>query len=360
MAIGARTLKTGIAVTISMFLCALFNIEMPIFAGAATVLNLQPSVGLSLYNAKEQLMIHFISISIATAAGFTVGSNPLIMGLATIIIILVANKLHWKSGSAGGIMAALFILGSPSSQFLQHAMSRSISITIGVAVALLVNMTIARPNYRKPLLAKLIELNTAIAGYFTEAMQTYQELNIENTEEHEKRSKGIEKLFRDSQKMYELYRIDLGPSPENTEAVNNETTESALFSAYFAYNKGLWQNTRDVLFLAMQRRERRKKSGDMPISPEFQEILALLDNAAKLFVHYNDALAQKLQGKGVGHSAELRIWRKLDEIINRWHDRFPSGSYYIHALVEVSILTDKIRWAAKESSRLLDLQTSGS
>ncbi len=360
MVIGARTVKTGLAVTISMFLCALFDIELAIFAGAATVLNLQPSVGLSLYNAKEQLIVHFISIGIATALGFTVGSNPLIMGLTTIIIIMVANKLRWKSGSVGGIMAALFILSSPSAQFLQHALSRSLSITIGVAVALVVNMTIARPNYRNPLLTKLIELNTAIAGYFTEAMQSYVKLNIADSVSHEKRSKDIEQLFRDSQKLYELYLLDLGPAPDNAKTKNKENTESALFSAYLAYNKGLWQRTRDVLFLAEQRRERRRCSGDMPISPEFQEILAMLESAVQLFVHYNDELLLKLQGKDVEPGTELRIWRKLDEIVNRWHERFPSGSQNLHALVEVSILTDKIRWAAKESSRLLksNAQTS--
>jgi hypothetical protein len=360
MIVGARTIKTGIAVTISMFLCALLDIELAIFAGAATVLNLQPSVGLSLYNAKEQLIIHFTSISIATVLGFMIGSNPLIMGLTSIIIIMVGNKLRWKSGSVGGIMAALFILGSPSSEFLQHAMTRSISITIGVAVALLVNMTIARPNYRKPLLTKLMELNTAIAGYFTEAMQSYLQLNIAAGEGHEKRAKTIEQLFRESQKLYDLYVIDLGPAPDDPGTINKENTEPALLSAYFTYNKGLWQSTRDVLFLAEQRRERRQRSGDMPISPEFQEILALLDSAVQMFVHYNDELTLKLQGKNVEPGTELRIWRKLDEIINGWHDRFPSGSYYLHALVEVSILTDKIRWAAKESSRLLDLHASGS
>lgn len=353
MKIGARTIKTGIAVTISMFICALFDIDSVIFAGAATVLNLQPSVGLSLHNAREQLSVHFTSIGLAVILGYTVGSNPLIMGLVTVLIILIGNRMRWKAGSVGGVMAAIFILSSPGSEFLQHALTRSIAIFIGVAVALLVNLTIVRPNYREPLLTKLTELNNLIAAYFALGVRSYLHLPAVEPETGDKKVKEIERLFRESQKIYELYLLDLGPLPDEGEPAEKEQTESALFTAYLAFNKGLWQATRDVLFLAEQRRERRLIRGDMPISPEFQEILELLENAMQLFIRCNDELTERLRGKrDLAPVGELRIWRKLDDIINRWHDRFPSGSYYIHALVEVSILTDKIRWAAKESSRL--------
>lgn len=355
MFIGARTVKTGIAVATSMYFCTLLDIHPAIFAGAATVLNLQPSLGLSLNNAKVQMQVHFTSIALATLLGLIVGTHPLVMGLATILIIVICNHFKWRSGMSGGIMATIFVLSSPPEQFLQQAMMRSLAIFIGVGTALLVNATIAPPRYRHLLIQKLNETNTVISEAFAKAIQDYFQLNVLTDEEFAQQRKKIKKLLRESQRLYELYHKDTNPFFE--EGQDKTPLEIRFFSDYITYNKGLWQRTKDIIFLAQERLERRKKAGDLPVSAEFQEILALLQEGLDIYKVNNEKLSQKLlEGNKNVFLPEPHIWRKLDRILNNWHSRFPEGSYYLHALVEVSLITYKIRWAAKESVRLLNYE----
>ncbi|MDX9872839.1 MAG: aromatic acid exporter family protein [Clostridia bacterium] len=353
MLFGARIFKTGLAVTLSMFICNYFNIQPAIFAGAATVLNMQPSLGLSFKNALEQILVSVVAIILAIALGLILGNNVLIMGLATILVIFICQRFKWRGALSGGVMASIFILSSPAEQFIDHALMRSIAIFIGVAVALIVNHTIAPPRYHQPLQKKLLELNTMIKDRFHEAVLAFLYLDIPSPEEQKEKQTQIEQLFRETQKLHELYVYDIGPrSPEQAES-DTPGNLSKFYDDYITYNKGMWQRARDVLFLAQERRERRKERGDLPISPEFQAILDLLAETLDIFLKQNEALQHKLEGQEAASVEEMHIWSKLDKILNTWHNQFPSGSYHLHALVEVSLITYKIRWGVKESARLL-------
>ncbi len=353
MLAGARIIKTGLAVSLSMYICNVFSIQPAIFAGAATVLNMQPSVGQSIFNAREQLYVHFTSIGAALLLGLVIGPNPISMGLATVLVIYLCIRFKWRSAISGGVMAAVFILSSSPEQFVDHALMRSLAIFIGVGVALAVNRTIAPPRYRQPLMEKLAELNASVSQSFVEATHTYITLKLPTQKESETRKDQVERLFREANHLFDLYLFSLGPAAEDKSDPKGK--ESQLFRDYLTYNKGLWQRTKDILFLAQERLERRQETGHMPVSPEFQEILKLLQNALDLFIEHNTSLKGKISDQSFQKAEEPHIWSKLDQIINNWHDRFSTGSYYIHALVEVSLITYKIRWAAKESVRLLDV-----
>jgi uncharacterized membrane protein YgaE (UPF0421/DUF939 family) len=348
---GARIFKTGLAVAMSMFICDYFNIQPALFAGAATVLNMQPSVRQSIFNAREQLAVHFLSIAIAIILGLSLGPHPLVMGLSTIIIIYTCNKLKLRSAISGGVMASIFILNAPEAQFINHATVRSLAIFIGLGVALAVNFTIAPPRYRQPLVRKLTELNSVINEVFRNAVNSFLELNPPSAGEQEQKKKQVEQLLKEANNLFDRYRYGTEPFFDSQPALKEKETQ--LFRDYLTYNKGLWQRSKDILFLAQDRIERRKEAGDLPISKEFQEIIQILNNALELYLHHNAMLLRKLEGEEPEVPEEPHIWSQLDMILNRWHDRFPSGSYYLHALVEVSLITYKIRWAAKESARLL-------
>jgi len=350
---GARILKTGLAVTISMIICNLLNVQPALFAAAAAVLSMQPSVAQSFLNAKEQILVHFISITIAVVLGLSLGPNPLSMGLAAVLVIFACNKLTLKSTIAGGVMAAIFILGSPATEFLGHALTRSIAIFIGVGTGLAVNLTIAPPRYRQPLVDSLLALNEKISQAYTQAVEYYLEARSPEEGHLASLTTSIEKAFRETAKLFDRYRTEGIPFTPG----RAEENDIRLFTDYLTYNKGLWQRTKDIFFLGAERIQRRKEAGDLPISPEFQEILALLREALSLYLTHNQSLRKVLQGQPVNLPEEPHIWRKLDTILNNWHNRFPSGSYYLHALVEVSLITYKIRWAAKEAVKLIGENT---
>lgn len=350
MITGARVLKTGLAVTLSLSVCSFLNIPNSFFAAAAAVLNLQPSLGKSLRNALEQVIIQAVSIALAIFIGLTIGGNPLTMGLSTIIVILISNRLKLRKGMSGGIMAAIFVLASPPEQFLSHAFIRSISIFIGVVTALFVNMVIAPPRYELPLAQKLRELNSFIFQAFTQAVDNYTKLIELSPEDLQKLSKQADQLFHDTISYYELYQHDLDP----TRAEEDKEVKVNFYEDYLIYNKGLWQRTKDILFLSGERISRRKKAGrTLPPSTEFQQILQLINDTLNLFAHHNQELQKKIAGETYDTVEEPHIWRKLDVILDQWHNNLPNDNYYHHALIEVALITYKIRWAAKETSRLL-------
>lgn len=353
MITGARILKTGIAVTISMYVCNFFHIQPSLFASAAAVLNLQSSLGKSLHNALEQLLAHFTSISIAIILGLTLGAHPLTMGLSTILVIIICNRFKWRGGLSGGIMATIFVLASPPDQFLNHALIRSIAIFIGVGSALIVNATIAPPRYEEPLSLKLNELNKFISHTFSEAVQCYLQLIVLPPNHLEELEKKVGKIFDEVHQYYDLYRYDFDPLKRDEKNGYQVTIE--LYREYLTYNKGLWQRTKDIFFLAQERIKRRENAGNLPISNEFKQILQLINIALNLFIRFNAELQGKIAGGIPDYADEPHIWSKLDVILNQWHSNISEGNYYLHALVEVSLITYKIRWAAKESVRLLDL-----
>lgn len=350
MITGARVFKTGLAVTISLYACLFLNIQNTIFAATAAVLNLQPSLGKSLRNALEQVLIQAISITLAILLGLTIGGNPITMGLSTIFVILISNRLKWRTGMSGGIMAAIFVLGSPPEQFLNHALIRSLSIFIGVAAALFVNMVIAPPRYEVPLAQKLLELNSFIFQAFSRAVENYTQLIKLSPEKLRVLTKQADQLFHDTISFYELYQHDLAP----TQADENKEAKINFYEEYLIYNKGLWQRTKDILFLSGERITRRNKAGrTLPSSTEFQQILQLINDTLILLAHHNQELQKKTAEVTHDTVEEPHIWRKLDVILDQWHNNLPNDNYYHHALIEVALITYKIRWAAKETSRLL-------
>jgi uncharacterized membrane protein YgaE (UPF0421/DUF939 family) len=121
LSIGARTLKTGLAVALSVYLCILLNIEPPLFAATSAVVCMQQSIGKSLRNAFEQIIVNIMAIGVGMILGMTVPVLFISMAIATIVVILFALKsLQRRPISSWAIISAIFILSSPRT-FLEHA-----------------------------------------------------------------------------------------------------------------------------------------------------------------------------------------------------------------------------------------------
>ena len=350
---GARVIKTGIAVALSMFICDILHVHPAIFAGATAVLTIQPSLGKSFNKALELVLTQLIAITLAITLGMTIGGNPLVMGLSTILVILICNRLKLRGSITGGIVATIFVLDSPPDQFLDQAIIRSIVIFIGVVSGLFVNITLAPPHYEVQLGLKLIELNKFIFRNFKQVIENYVQLTPPKPHALTALEKEIGRLFKEVHDYYGLYKHDLGITKDNNNKIDQRKVIAQLYNDYLTYNKGLWQRTKDIFFLAEERTKRRKKAGDQPTSEDFQQILHLIDSSLELFSQYNRVLQEKIAGKATMHVEEPHIWSKLDKIINQWHSHNYEGSYHLHALIEVSLITHKIRWAAKESAHLL-------
>jgi len=354
LSIGARTLKTGLAVALSVYLCILLNIEPPLFAATSAVVCMQQSIGKSLRNAFEQIIVNIMAIGVGMILGMTVPVLFISMAIATIVVILFCTKVFKaKTHIVLAIISAIFILASPQEQFLEHALVRSLAILIGIVTANLINLTISPPRYRKTLESKVIKLNNLAVHSFADSLNRYLHLNVPTEEERNKSNHEFFKLLEEAEHLFDLYRDEWNVPVFNREP-ERKTAEEKLFKEYLNYNRGLWQRSQDLLFLAEERKMRREDANDPEISCEFNHIFEMLFNVMFNATTYNLELQKKIRGEQAQIYPEPRVWSKLNALLNEWQGKNPPTSYYILALMEVSVITYNIRWFAKESTRLLN------
>ncbi len=336
---GARILKTGLAVGLSLFFADLLKIEPKIFAAVTALINIQPSVYRSFKNAGEQVLTHVVSVVIALIFGYIIGSGPVQMALITVIVISVNKKLGLTQTIAMGVVAAIFILDAPKHDFIAHAVSRSYVIFVGLITALGVNVLIAPPNYKDKLLQVLEKLNTATSDFFTESVERFIDLNLFDDKSFQIKREEIKGLLRESRSYLEFYKEQLGRQVDFNHKV-------LIYERFINYNANIYHSSRDTYIATEQRIEWRKQQGDPPITGEFEAILEMLRHGVKSFAELNYQLRNAViyeKYQSVPPVSES-FWQELSEYIDCWHNKL-TGAHFLHALMFVSLVANDIKLA---------------
>jgi hypothetical protein len=168
-----------------------------------------------------------------------------------------------------------------------------------------------------------------------------------------KNNRAFFQLFEEAEHLYDLFSDEWNVPISNSNS-GKKTAEEKLFKEYLNYNRGLWQRSQDLLFLAQERKMRREEANDPAISCEFNRIFEMLLNVMFNATSYNLELQKKIRGEEAQLYPEPRVWSKVNDLLNQWQEKNPPTAYFMHALMEVSVITYNIRWFAKESVRLLN------
>jgi len=348
MFVGARILKTGIAVALAMYLCKLFHIEPAIFAAISVVVNMQPSVRKALHNAWEQVGVHLLSIILAVLMGLTLGTSPMVTGLAVILIILLCNRLGWSGGITVGVVTIVFILDSPVDGFLTHAGVRSLAVFLGLVVALVVNRILLPPEHKGKLFYELERLFRDSSTYFLDRVITFissaslESFIAEPPLELLQRLEGAMDLFEHARE-------------ELTERDNALLVERGLEIC-----RGFIERGRTIGEMTAQRVQRLNAPGSpLPenrMSSEFQTMLdVLLDGERKLGLwarKVSIGLNQPHAAENVGEDTEY--WAEFDQVMDSWQ-RTVSGVFYLRAMMEIAVVATEMRWAGRRMKAIYDL-----
>ncbi|TGE33275.1 aromatic acid exporter family protein [Desulfosporosinus sp. Sb-LF] len=348
MYVGARILKTGIAVTLAMYLCKILHVEPAVFAAISVVVNMQPSVRKALHNAWEQVWIHLLSVALAVLLGLALGTSPMVTGLAVILIILLCNRLGWSGGITIGVVSIVFVLDSPANQFLYHAGIRSLAVFLGLGVALGVNHILLPPAHKKKLYNELDRLFRDASTYFLDRVITFISSASLVSFIAEPPAELLERLdiIMD---LYEHGREEL------TEQDNPKLVERVLEIC-----QGFIERGQIIGEMTAQRIQRRNAPDSrIPIdglSPEYQRILdVLLEGERKL-----GFWARKVNiGLNQPHASEkakedLEYWAEFDQVMDTWQ-RTVSGVFYLRAMMEIAVVATELRWAERRMRKLYDL-----
>lgn len=197
MKLGARILKTGIAITLALFLASVLQLPSPAFAGISAIFAIQPTIYRSYLSIIEQVQANVIGAALAIGFGLIFGSHPFVIGLTAIIVIAINLKLKVESTIPVALVTVIAILESPGDNFIEIASIRFFTVLLGVLAAFIVNLVFIPPKYETKLYNRL----TAN----TEEIIKWIRVNLRHASEHSVLKEDIEKFKEQMIKLDQLY-----------------------------------------------------------------------------------------------------------------------------------------------------------
>ncbi|WP_299094680.1 aromatic acid exporter family protein [uncultured Metabacillus sp.] len=157
MKLGARILKTGIAITLALLLATAFQLPSVAFAGISAIFAIQPTIYRSYLSIIEQVQANVIGAALAIGVGLLFGSHPVMIGITAIFVIAINLKLKAESTIPVALVTVIAILESPGDDFFEVALIRFFTILLGVLAAFIVNLVFLPPKYETKLYKRITE-----------------------------------------------------------------------------------------------------------------------------------------------------------------------------------------------------------
>lgn len=197
MKLGARILKTGIAITLALFLATAFQLPSVAFAGISAIFAIQPTIYRSYISIIEQIQANIIGALLALGFGLLFGSHPVITGLTAIIVIAINLKLKAEKTVPVALVTVIAILETPGDDFTETAFIRFFTILLGILAAFIVNLVFLPPKYETKLYNRISEN--------TEEIIKWIRISLRSTSEHAVLKEEIIKIKDNMIKVDQLY-----------------------------------------------------------------------------------------------------------------------------------------------------------
>lgn len=199
MKLGARILKTGIAIILAISIASLLPSDagMITVAGIAAVVAMQPSVYRTLKTIVDQFQGNVIGAILAIVMVSIFGKNIIIMGATVILLIAILFKLKIEHVATLATVTALIIMGQHSGSFYWSAFYRFILVMIGVLSSFIVNMTFLPPKFETKIYYNSLNITTDIFKWFNLVLNDVTEFNYvkQDLESLRQRVVKLEQLF---------------------------------------------------------------------------------------------------------------------------------------------------------------------
>ena len=201
MKLGARVLKTGVAIVFALFLAELLHLPNPMFAGIAAIFAIQPSLYRSYQTILEQVQGNFIGAAVAIIFTLIFGHHIVAVGIAAIIVIALMLKLKLEKALSLALVTLIVIMEIQHDDFLQFALIRFGAVMVGVFAAFIVNIVFIPPKYEVKIFKKINTLQDDIIRW--------TRLAARSASEHTSTKMALKKLnsrYKEIDSMYGLYK----------------------------------------------------------------------------------------------------------------------------------------------------------
>lgn len=144
MTFGARMLKTGIAVTLALYVSHWLEFSPPVIAAVAAIFALQPSIYRSWRHFIEQVQANTLGAVIALLAGTYFSNDPIAVGVVCILVIMLCMKI--RMGESIGLTLVTVVSVMEASGDWHFALNRFLLSMIGIVSAFLLNIAFIPPD----------------------------------------------------------------------------------------------------------------------------------------------------------------------------------------------------------------------
>ncbi|WP_170006522.1 FUSC family protein [Bacillus fonticola] len=197
MKLGARVLKTGVAIMLSLWLSQLFGLPSPLFAGIAAIFAIQPTIYRSYLSILDQIQSNLVGAVVAFLFVYFLGNDILVIGLAAVLVIAMNLKMKTEQTIGLSLVTVIAIMESPGTDLFQFSLIRFSTVMTGVVSAFLVNLLFLPPKYETKLYRKI--------SHTTEEIIKWIRVSTRHASEYHLLKADIEKQKEQLIKLDQLY-----------------------------------------------------------------------------------------------------------------------------------------------------------
>lgn len=199
MKLGARIIKTGVAIVFAFYLATWIGLPSPVFAGIAAIFAIQPSIYRSYKTIIEQLQGNIIGAVIAVIFGIAFGHSYFVTGFAVIVTLLIMMKLKLETSISLALVTVIVIMEFQEGSFIEFAILRFATVMTGVLAAFIINSLFLPPKYEDRLFTSIKYLQTDIIKWIR--------LAVRQASEHTSTKKSLRRLRSQLEKVNGLYKL---------------------------------------------------------------------------------------------------------------------------------------------------------
>ncbi|MFD0672507.1 aromatic acid exporter family protein [Cohnella sp. GCM10027633] len=199
MTIGARVLKTGLAVAVALWVGTLVGLDAPILAAIAAIFTIQPTIYRSWLQVLDQVQSNVLGAAVAVASVWAVGSSPVLVGIVCIGVILICIKLKAEE-TIGLTLVTVVVIMEAHGQGWLLALDRLGAIMTGIIAAFVVNVAIAPPRHRNRFVQHVQEAEALMSRLLRTAVSNELKENVYRDEYGR-----LKTMLRKLDEFYELF-----------------------------------------------------------------------------------------------------------------------------------------------------------
>ncbi|WP_040224914.1 FUSC family protein [Bhargavaea cecembensis] len=205
MKLGARILKTGVAIVLALFLAQSLQLPTPLFAGIAAIFAIQPSIYRSYRTIVQQVQGNIIGAVVAFIFALIFGDHLVGVGFAAVVIIAIMLRLKLENAITLALVMMIGIMELPDENFVMYAVLRFSTMLTGIFSAFLVNMLFLPPKYETKLFQSIQSTEDEIIRW--------TRLAGRQASEHSATQKALKKIdghFKNIDTLYSLFKEERG------------------------------------------------------------------------------------------------------------------------------------------------------